>query len=102
MVQQPQVRAHQQAPPPVATANFTNALGQRSVNITCPNCGKLIATSVRSDGCGSTKAWLFCLGINLVAPCGCCLIPFCMDDCMVHQHDCPSCNAHIGDFGGKC
>ena len=59
--------------------------------------------SVKSDGCASTKSWLWCLGLSLIGcDLGCCLIPFCMDGCMVHQHYCSSCGAHIGDFGGKC
>ena len=33
--------------------------------------------------------------------CGCCLIPFCIDDMKVVNHSCPSCNVQLGRYKGS-
>ena len=61
----------------------------------CVKCQQTVQTQTRlEDGCGT---WLICGGICLAGFwCGCCLIPFCLDDCKDVIHTCPRCGNYIG------
>jgi len=72
---------------------------------TCPFCNSLITTKVKkSQGAG---AYVGCLGICCAGLCcllcllGCQFIPFCMEDCKMHVHYCPNCNAMLGKHTGQ-
>lgn len=61
----------------------------------CSKCQTNVQTQTRlEDGCGT---WLICGGICLAGFwCGCCLIPFCMDDCKDVIHSCSRCGTYVG------
>mmetsp|Transcript_53028 Transcript_53028/g.47660 ORF Transcript_53028/g.47660 Transcript_53028/m.47660 type:complete len:173 (+) Transcript_53028:91-609(+) len=61
----------------------------------CAKCQTNVTTQTRmEDGCGT---WLICGGICLAGFwCGCCLIPFCMDDCKDVIHTCTRCGTVVG------
>ncbi|KAK2174108.1 hypothetical protein NP493_829g01080 [Ridgeia piscesae] len=65
------------------------------VQVLCPNCHAAIWTVVNYDIGMLTyviSVALCFIGCNL----GCCLIPFCIDDCKDAIHTCPICNVEIG------
>ncbi|KAI6191423.1 Lipopolysaccharide-induced TNF factor [Aphelenchoides bicaudatus] len=73
------------------------AYGPRPVSVTCPQCHQNVITHVRySPG---LLAWLICAGC-VIFGCifGCCLIPFCVDDCQDCEHQCPNCHAFLGQY----
>ncbi|KAL1005225.1 hypothetical protein UPYG_G00056320 [Umbra pygmaea] len=62
--------------------------------IECTNCHQPITTVVTYKS-GST-AWTMCLVFTLIGfICGCCLIPFMMQDCKDAHHRCPNCHTHL-------
>jgi lipopolysaccharide-induced tumor necrosis factor-alpha factor len=63
--------------------------------VKCIHCGHQGATrTTKETGLGT---WLFCGGAVFVG-CwlGCCLIPFCVDDCKDTHHHCSSCGQGLG------
>ncbi|XP_075263070.1 lipopolysaccharide-induced tumor necrosis factor-alpha factor homolog [Convolutriloba macropyga] len=79
-------------PPPVIVTQFW---GRRPQMAQCPGCRAQVTTSVEYEVSGAT--WLICVllwfvGLGL----GCCLIPFCVDDCQKATHRCPNCNLVMG------
>lgn len=70
--------------------------GRYSAVTQCPTCRHTGPTNVVFDpGCGT---WLVCGALALVG-CwmGCCLVPFCMDDCKDATHQCASCHRVVGE-----
>eukprot|EP00484_Ammonia_sp_Unknown_P019073 CAMPEP_0197030906 /NCGR_PEP_ID=MMETSP1384-20130603/10035_1 /TAXON_ID=29189 /ORGANISM="Ammonia sp." /LENGTH=133 /DNA_ID=CAMNT_0042460339 /DNA_START=104 /DNA_END=505 /DNA_ORIENTATION=- len=61
----------------------------------CPRCQANVMTQCTIEpGLGT---WAICGGIALAGfCCGCCLIPFCIDDCKDVHHYCSKCNTLIG------
>jgi lipopolysaccharide-induced tumor necrosis factor-alpha factor len=86
-------------PPPISTQPIgiqvvhVQTLGSQSARMMCPHCGADIQTRVKYHPGILTHvaAVLLCL---VCIPC--LIIPYCMDDCMDAQHDCPNCDRHIG------
>lgn len=75
-------------------------LSKQPVSMNCPQCNARIVTRVTKQTGGGT--WLISGGVCL-AGCvfpilwlGCCLLPFCIDDCKDSVHHCSNCNAYIG------
>jgi len=67
-----------------------------STMATCMHCQHTGPTVVQYDpGCG---AWLICGGLAAIG-CwmGCCLIPFCIDDCKDAIHTCGNCHRVLGE-----
>jgi len=91
------------APAPVAVAQPVPAvvqplsLGASSVMCVCPACHATITTTTIYEAGG--LCWLLCILLFLFGFClGCCLIPFCINDCKDVVHKCPNCNALIGKY----
>ncbi|CAK8695725.1 unnamed protein product [Clavelina lepadiformis] len=68
-------------------------------SMVCPHCNTNIVTACKAKvGVGT---YVVC-GILAAVGCwlGCCLIPFCIDDCKDVVHDCPSCHRtlHVNKF----
>ncbi|XP_063726337.1 lipopolysaccharide-induced tumor necrosis factor-alpha factor homolog [Symsagittifera roscoffensis] len=71
------------------------SLGSYSAQVNCQHCHAYVSTNVHYET--GTLAWLLCLGLCCVGcDLGCCLIPFCVDQCKDAYHTCPNCNASIG------
>ncbi|KAH9402052.1 hypothetical protein TYRP_016626 [Tyrophagus putrescentiae] len=71
------------------------ALGPESCRHKCPACHANVMTSTKSVP--GTLTWILCIVLVLIGCiCGCCLIPFYMDDCLDVEHRCPSCDAYLG------
>ncbi|KAF7987656.1 hypothetical protein HCN44_003519 [Aphidius gifuensis] len=82
--------------PIVRVAPMVTPLDKESTRMICPHCRVTIETTVEKNP--STMAWISSLILCLtVGYCGCCLIPFCMDDCHDVKHTCPSCGAFLGE-----
>jgi len=72
-------------------------LGASSVMCVCPSCHATITTTIIYEAGG--LCWLLCIGLFIFGFClGCCLIPFCINDCKDVVHKCPNCNAMIGKY----
>ncbi|XP_063729547.1 lipopolysaccharide-induced tumor necrosis factor-alpha factor homolog [Symsagittifera roscoffensis] len=70
-------------------------LGRQSTMTYCNHCHSQITTSVHHEASGET--WLICFGLWFIGlGFGCCLIPFCVDECQRAVHTCPNCNATLG------
>lgn len=106
---QPMMHQPMMAPPggyiagqPVAAASTVVVVQQHMfrqlpVNTVCPHCHQNIITSTNAEAGGLT--WLLCAGICLFGFwLGCCLIPFCIDDCQDIRHSCPNCKNTIHVF----
>jgi lipopolysaccharide-induced tumor necrosis factor-alpha factor len=71
--------------------------GPRPAQLSCPHCHQQIQTRV--EYASGLLAWLICGGCVLFGcVLGCCLIPFCVDDCKDAEHYCPSCRAYLGSY----
>jgi len=69
-------------------------IGHHPVHVVCPHCSTYVQTRVVKNA--GLCTWLSCLGLACVGCVyGCCLIPFCVDDCKDSKHYCPSCGALI-------
>lgn len=93
------IPVHQGHPQSAPTTIVTTVvpLGGSSTHMVCPHCHHEIDTATKSAP--SKIAWLSCLILCLVGcNLGCCFIPFCMDDCMNTEHNCPNCKAYLGQF----
>jgi lipopolysaccharide-induced tumor necrosis factor-alpha factor len=65
------------------------------MTIQCPQCRQQVVTGVQYESGGGT--WLISLGICIFGGIfGCCLIPFCINECKDAVHICPACNNYIG------
>jgi len=89
-----------QAQPVTQTYVYVNdqcQYGPRPMNVTCPHCHQQIVTKVKCSA--GLLTWLL-FGGCLVVGCwlGCCLIPFCMDDCQDVEHYCSNCNSFLGNY----
>ncbi|VDK85578.1 unnamed protein product [Litomosoides sigmodontis] len=71
--------------------------GSRSCTMTCPSCNKTIVTETHTHA--GLLAFTIC-GILLLFGCwlGCCLIPFCVKDCLDVNHTCPNCKILLGSY----
>ncbi|VDN03024.1 unnamed protein product [Thelazia callipaeda] len=71
--------------------------GPHSCTMTCPSCNKSILTETRDHA--GIFAFIIC-GILLLFGCwfGCCLIPFCIKDCLDVDHTCPNCKVLLGSY----
>eukprot|EP01017_Pseudomicrothorax_dubius_P019797 TRINITY_DN2181_c0_g2_i7.p1 TRINITY_DN2181_c0_g2~~TRINITY_DN2181_c0_g2_i7.p1 ORF type:complete len:144 (-),score=28.61 TRINITY_DN2181_c0_g2_i7:115-546(-) len=85
----------QQTMQPLMMATPGVVLDKFPTVVTCQFCGKSGITNVRYETAGGT--YLACAGLLLIQCwCGCCLIPFCLDDCKDFVHFCSSCNNVVG------
>merc|ERR1712137_765436 len=65
------------------------------MQLQCPNCKQWVISKVEYETASGT--WLICLAVCcFLGPFGCCLVPFCLDDCKDALHRCPACKAIIG------
>ena len=96
-------------PPPagVATMTTTTTTGHTVVamqpkrifsrhpaSVVCQHCGVNVVTRPRAEV--GTVTWL-AAGFLILVGCwlGCCLIPFCIDECKDIYHDCPNCQRTV-------
>ncbi|VEL30154.1 unnamed protein product [Protopolystoma xenopodis] len=86
-----------QTPVTTQTTTVVTSFGRLPVSMTCPWCYQLIVTQTTiHDGCFT---WLMCGLIAFFCGLfGCCLIPFCFDDCKDVYHRCPICLRPVGSF----
>ena len=70
--------------------------GRHSTNITCPTHGTPSNTITTAEvGLGT---WLICCGLCFVGcDCGCCFIPFCINDAKDIKHTCANCGTFVGE-----
>jgi len=89
-VQQPQMAS----PQVVQMVQIMN-LGPQSTRMPCPHCGADVETRVKHNPGRMTHiaALILCL---VFWPCVC--LPYCIDDCMDAEHECPNCNKFIGSY----
>jgi lipopolysaccharide-induced tumor necrosis factor-alpha factor len=90
----------------------STTMGPRPAALTCPKCqAQIITETTHNPG---LMAWLIagvlcffgyvsldeCEPICCVCSfgCGCCLIPFCIDDCQDVEHRCPNCKSFLGQY----
>ncbi|XP_052232076.1 LITAF domain-containing protein-like isoform X2 [Dreissena polymorpha] len=66
------------------------------VRIQCQYCQAEVFTATHHENGAVT--WLACLGIMLVLPLGCCLIPFFIDGTKDVVHTCPNCYQEVGKW----
>jgi len=86
------------APAPVASSIVQPiSLGASSVMCVCPSCRATVTTTTVYEAGG--LCWLICFGCLFFGLwLGCCLIPFCINECKDVVHKCPNCNALIGKY----
>jgi lipopolysaccharide-induced tumor necrosis factor-alpha factor len=87
--------APQQPNPQVVQLVQIMNLGPRSTRMLCPHCGADVETRIKYNPGRMTHlvALILCL---VCWPCVC--VPYCIDDCMDAEHDCPNCDRHIGTY----
>eukprot|EP01083_Nonionella_stella_P251679 868103_1 len=91
--QQPQIIVVQPAPTQPILAS--TKLPFKPTIVTCPTCKANAQTRVRYES--GLATWLACGGVFFLGGfCGCCLIPFCIDDLKDTYHSCSQCGAYIG------
>nr|CUU99772.1 hypothetical transcript [Hymenolepis microstoma] len=71
--------------------------GKEPVDTFCVQCNHGIRTSTELmvGPCTHVAAGVICF---FGCFCGCCLIPYCVDDCMDILHKCPNCHREMGKF----
>ncbi|KAG8227659.1 hypothetical protein J437_LFUL007855 [Ladona fulva] len=72
------------------------ALGPTPVNMVCPSCHANITSKL--SPVNSTKTHMIALVMCLCGLWPCCLIPYCVDTCRNSNHNCPVCNAYLGQY----
>ncbi|KAI3659885.1 hypothetical protein MP638_003385 [Amoeboaphelidium occidentale] len=79
---------------PQQTQIVVTTLSDFPCTLVCPFCKATVTTRTKKQAGGC--AWLLC-SLLCIFGCwmGCCLIPFCADDCLDTVHDCPRCNRTI-------
>nr|CAD2160601.1 unnamed protein product [Meloidogyne enterolobii] len=97
----PQQQAPQQ-PAPTTTYVYVNdgqrpPFGPQPQNAYCPTCQQQVLSKVKHSA--GLLTWLV-FGGCLIFGCwlGCCLLPFCMDDCQDCEHFCSNCNTFLGQY----
>merc|ERR1711890_12653 len=89
---------YQQPPPVVQTVLVQGPVfGRQPVNTTCKSCGAQITTATKEET-GVIAYVIAAVTCALGIWCGCCLIPFCMDNMKDVTHFCPNCNAMQGKY----
>jgi lipopolysaccharide-induced tumor necrosis factor-alpha factor len=64
------------------------------IQVECPSCHYNGLTKCETHN--STRAYVGCLLLSLIGcNLGCCLIPFCMEDCKNAEHHCNSCGKEV-------
>eukprot|EP01084_Bolivina_argentea_P204952 350103_1 len=93
--QQPQVIYVQQPQTTQVVVQNPTRFPQQSTLAICPKCQVQVQTVVTLEpGLGT---WAGCGTLCLVGFwCGCCLIPFCIDDLKDAHHNCPTCGTLLG------
>ncbi|CAB4056843.1 LITAF [Lepeophtheirus salmonis] len=83
-------------PPILKTQNGPIHYGRTPIYMTCPGCQSQIRTSIRSSP--ASIAWIVggVLGLVGCIPCAC--IPCFLDNMQNKDHNCPSCQMHLGRF----
>ncbi len=82
-VPNPHPYIHQSQPLPNANATF-GAVGNYPMACTCPHCHQPVVTRAEKDV--GVAVWLSALVLCIFGCfCGCCLIPFCIDDIKVRN-----------------
>lgn len=85
---------HQNGPSIVTTVV---PVGPHATHMICPHCQAEIDSSTKTQP--GLIAYIAGLVICLLGcPCGCCLLPCCIDKCMDVQHTCPHCNSYLGTY----
>lgn len=70
---------------------------QVPATIVCQFCNATVSTATTYTV--GTYTWLVCFILWLVGcGIGCCLIPFCMNDCKDVVHTCPNCKSAVGRY----
>ncbi|XP_072168312.1 lipopolysaccharide-induced tumor necrosis factor-alpha factor homolog [Diadema setosum] len=83
-----------QPPTTFTTIQHTIQFRDAPVNCPCPNCNNQVTSVVRREVGGFTL--LIAGGLCIVGLwMGCCLIPFCIDQCKDAVHTCPVCNYQL-------
>ncbi|KAL0489633.1 lipopolysaccharide-induced tumor necrosis factor-alpha, partial [Acrasis kona] len=83
-----------QAPVTYVSTNTPKLSGNPQVAV-CPSCRSNITTKTEKVvGIGNILGCAVCFLIG--CQCGCCLIPFCIEDLKDTEHSCPSCNSLVG------
>ncbi|XP_048006394.1 LITAF domain-containing protein isoform X1 [Leguminivora glycinivorella] len=86
--------------PPTAGPQIVTTVvpvGPQPTHMICPSCHAEIDTATQTKPgllAYISGAIIFLLGCF----CGCCLIPCCIDSCMVIHHKCPNCGAKLGRY----
>ncbi|KAI0225802.1 hypothetical protein LSAT2_023434 [Lamellibrachia satsuma] len=79
---------------PVVATSALQQYRESPVRTMCPYCRARILTVVRYDV--GTYTWLICaIVFFLTGSMGCCIFPFCIDECKDVVHFCPSCEQQI-------
>ncbi|VDN99449.1 unnamed protein product [Rodentolepis nana] len=88
-------------PLPQYTAIPAVYFGKEPIDTFCIHCGNRIRTStefVTGPCTHISAAVISTCNVNYLFWCGCCLIPYCVDDCMDVLHKCPHCQRELGRF----
>lgn len=79
------------------TNNAVISFRDTPVAMTCQFCQASVTTSTTFDV--GVATWIVCFVIAFMGLwCGCCLIPFCMNDAKDVFHMCPNCGQTVGKF----
>ncbi|XP_003746428.1 lipopolysaccharide-induced tumor necrosis factor-alpha factor homolog [Galendromus occidentalis] len=73
-------------------------LGDRSVRMGCPYCGKLVVSQTTYQRGMLTYVASLVVGSLGGSLCCLCLIPCCSDDFKDVEHRCPACDGYFGTF----
>lgn len=73
----------------------TAPISRYSENLFCFNCQRIVPTQVTfTPGAGTWTSVLIVAMVGCLL--GCCLIPFCIEDCQDAKHSCSSCGCELG------
>mmetsp|Transcript_44481 Transcript_44481/g.71287 ORF Transcript_44481/g.71287 Transcript_44481/m.71287 type:complete len:97 (-) Transcript_44481:92-382(-) len=75
----------------------THTFQEWPVRTECPHCGSLVLTVLQYDT--GTLTWIMCCFLMFIGLfLGCCLVPFCLDNCKDVTHICPDCKREVGRY----